>query len=1209
MEAFARDGEMITGGEQMITLGEKVPVGPAPHTDWARPLPGRPLRMVVISSTVYSFDVAEVQRRLDCSVRQIHLPDPYYGHKAHPEALDGFFSRAALKVLRPPADVILADPSVRFLNPAVAQAIVEKVEQGCGLVLLGVARWGGGLAYGYWPPAGNSEAWKQLGRRMASSVEGGVGKHHYLDAHSVTSPGGLFDGIPFDLLPAYHLVRMEPAAGVQVLAQDGKLPMVLGAPLGQGHVALVAWPTIMGCFPLVEDNRPAQIRQYQDYYAAAVIRLLLWAAGRPSPCELSIDKTTLAAGVGAGVEIRVRGKAAQIEIHLRDLLCRGLLRTTLSAATGSAAVKLPALAGGTYLLDAIARDDQGRSLGWASFALKAEAEGAVKIVLDREFYRPGQPLQVTALVEGVSTAGGTARLRLEDALGRLLMADEQPLAGNKAHWTYPNRDPLCVLHYAEVEVRRGGAPYLAARSEVFVPRLDFPDFCNCLWGGWLPDYAAARTDQRLREALGFDVILCGGYGGVNRASNFMHLASGAIPFYTNVAVVDPLRVEQAPLKTKADTLKMVDGTLDELRKFGGAAIFFQDERHGFKDSGQPTPEALSQFRSWLRGRYRDIGQLNAVWGRQFPGFDEVTPLLTKQFDPRQEPSLAPWLEWRQWAISAVVDIDRASAARVRQALGNDCWLGIEGIFGLAEHNIPYGGLDLAAQAEQCFNAAAPYGESLVNACQSFYRGPSFSWGGYSSPYSDYQRYVWAHALQGDWSLGWFCGRTYYSPYDWFFPQSRWVADLTRPLREGLGKLLLENRPLVHDPIAFLYSQSSLYSMAILGKTVSPENDHLFVRPADWARDSLQRMLFDSRVQFGYLSERQLQQGKAAGVKLLVLTSCVALAPETCRAIERFVADGGIVVADLCPGVWDARGGYHAPGQLDSLFGVTRDKHLAFAAMPADWSVGAFAAEPDFNPAGQWFIGQYFETTLKAAGGHALGKHIFGADQPPALVFQRTGKGATLLTNFLETEYRRVPEHSQRVLAEALLKLSGIAPAVTLRDRSRDGEIIDRGLKVTRWQDGPATYYGLLLDEGKDVAIEVPQAGHLYELSRGGRYLGQGAVASLDLRDAPYAVLAVLPYRVEKASLAAAPGRLGRELPLEFRLTVSVGQPVKHVVHLDVYRPDGSRYYSYSRNFAFRNGLWTGRLPLAINDPPGKWTLHARDVTSGVTAQCQVEVGP
>ena len=38
-------------------------------------------------------------------------------------------------------------------------------------------------------------------------------------------------------------------------------------------------------------------------------------------------------------------------------------------------------------------------------------------------------------------------------------------------------------------------------------------------------------------------------------------------------------------------------------------------------------------------------------------------------------------------------------------------MGLEGIFGLAEHNIPYGGLDLAAQADHCFNAAAPYTET------------------------------------------------------------------------------------------------------------------------------------------------------------------------------------------------------------------------------------------------------------------------------------------------------------------------------------------------------------------------------------------------------------------------------------------------------------------------------------------------------------------
>ena len=92
-----------------------------------------------------------------------------------------------------------------------------------------------------------------------------------------------------------------------------------------------------------------------------------------------------------------------------------------------------------------------------------------------------------------------------------------------------------------------------------------------------------------------------------------------------------------------------------------------------------------------------------------------------------------------------------------------------------------------------------------------------------------------------------------------------MADLTRPLREGVGKLLMENRPVLREPIAFLYSQPSLYSMAILGKTVAPQNDHLFVRPADWARDSLQRMFTDAGVQFSYLSEKQLQQGQGRGI--------------------------------------------------------------------------------------------------------------------------------------------------------------------------------------------------------------------------------------------------------------------------------------------------------------------------------------------------------
>ena len=38
---------------------------------------------------------------------------------------------------------------------------------------------------------------------------------------------------------------------------------------------------------------------------------------------------------------------------------------------------------------------------------------------------------------------------------------------------------------------------------------------------------------------------------------------------------------------------------------------------------------------------------------------------------------------------------------------------------------------------------------------------------------------------------------------------------------------------------------------------------------------------------------------------------------------------------------------------------------------------------------------------------------------------------------------------------------------------------------------------------------------------------------------------------------------------------------------------------YSANIAGPNGVCTGSFPLALSDPPGEWTLTARDVATGV----------
>lgn len=144
MAAFSRDAEMIDCGLQALTYGENLPLGPARATPWAKPLPGGPLKIVIIGQTNNCYDMAEVQRRVDCQVRFVHLPDQYSTAKAYPEAVAGYYSTQALKALEKDTDVILADSLVRILSTEVADTILRKVRAGCGLVLLPVARWGGG---------------------------------------------------------------------------------------------------------------------------------------------------------------------------------------------------------------------------------------------------------------------------------------------------------------------------------------------------------------------------------------------------------------------------------------------------------------------------------------------------------------------------------------------------------------------------------------------------------------------------------------------------------------------------------------------------------------------------------------------------------------------------------------------------------------------------------------------------------------------------------------------------------------------------------------------------------------------------------------------------------------------------------------------------------------------------------------------------------
>ena len=1203
MRIAPHGGSIYSGFAQIFA--EDMPVGPAPHTPWARPLPGKRLKVLVVNELHANHDVAELVRALDVDYRHAFVPFMYHFPRSNPEffAEDAYFPARARQALADGADVIVAPTVSRLLGEQFSQQVFQKVKAGAGLVLIGGGRFGGGGQYRFWTfEKDTPEAWRELD--LVDTIKG---RFQHSPEPSVSQDAKLFADVPFSMLPGHHLFDLDLAEGSEVLASDGKLPLVVTGRVGKGRVVLLPWAHWWGPFPVEEKNRKPEILPYQEYYAAAVAKAILYAANRGSLAGVRVATKTIEAGKPSSVPMQIEPVPALAQVWMRLRHPRGheLWSKTTSIGSGTLAAELPAVAAGRYLLDVIVRDMNGASLGWGSYVLDATGKGALAVELDKPAYGKGEPVKVTAKVSGVPAGKLTARLQVTDTHRRLLLDQSQPVQDGAATFAFPNRQPLAVLEYADVTVLRDGQPVLADRVDIFVPDFTWPNFTNLLWPGGGPEYVLDRRYRRQRE-IGFGMILGGGYGGTHSAANHMIAASGARPCFTNVVPVHPINVEKHPVQERERTLKDVARVCEQLNQIGSTVIYFQDERHGQGDSGEPTEEALAEFRKWLPSRYDDIATLNKAWGSEFASFDDVVPALTKDWNAREHDSLAPWLQWRLWALDEVIKIDRAAAAMIRDRVTKDAYMGLEGIFGLGGHNIPYGGTDLWEQSKDCFNTAAPYGENLINGARSFYDGPIMSWSGYGRDYSQYERYIWGMTLQGHWSLGWWYGPCFYHPWDCWYQQATWVNTMTRPLREGVGDLLLANRPIISEPIAFLYSQPSLYAMGVLGQEVNPNNPNLLVRPAQWARISLQRMLQDQGVQFGFVSEEQMQKGQHGGTKLLILSSCVAIDPETAKAVRTFVEQGGIVLADLSPGVFDDHGAPQSPGLLDDLFGIKHTARFHLKTDIAEWGVGTHDAPPELPIGGQWYIGQYYEDTLRVTDGRAIGKHYFDPDGVPAFVYKKTGKGSALLMNYLETEYRRVPDNFQKVLARELLHAAGIEAPFTLYD-ARTNVVIDDGLKVSRWRDGGAHYIGILLDKGRRVRVELHEGGHVYELARRLNFR-RTDVAEVDMRDRPYALLAVMPYRIGALQVELGAARRGQPLGVNIALP-DIKQPVRHVVHLEVRQPDGSVNLPLTQNVLLENGRWQGTLPLALNDPTGTWAITAKEAVSGVTAEAKVEVKP
>lgn len=339
----------------------------------------------------------------------------------------------------------------------------------------------------------------------------------------------------------------------------------------------------------------------------------------------------------------------------------------------------------------------------------------------------------------------------------------------------------------------------------------------------------------------------------------------------------------------------------------------------------------------------------------------------------------------------------------------------------------------------------------------------------------------------------------------------------------------------------------------------------------WPRmgDALYLAAQQAGVPYDVLYDEDFEAGDRAldGYQVVLLLQCAALPERAVSQLRRFIARGGRVIADEQFGV--------------ALEGVTRFP-LRGAASEADAAL---------DKAEQELLRQYGRTD------HPL--YLEGMQQA-AEAQARSGEPG-----------QQVPEAIRAALA-----LDATTPARhvfwnLLEAHGANYLVAVNGLRVAGKHYG---HFGRVREDGVRQSAEFllsPSLGRAaYDLPSGKALpLEEGEAGRklrLDLPPAGGRVVIFLPEEIESLRLdpPAAPVR-GKTLRLSARLLGRSGAPLPGVVPVEavLLTPEGNRHDD-SRYGAAIDGAWSMDLPIAYNEPPGRYSLEVRELASGRRASAE-----
>ncbi|MFZ4693937.1 MAG: beta-galactosidase [Verrucomicrobiia bacterium] len=978
-----------------------------------------------------------------------------------------------------------------------------------------------------------------------------------------------------------------------------------------GEAALGQWTSVLAG----EKALPvAEFRWHGYEYAyAALGELARWAARKEGPAR--VTRVALR-GDRVAVDLRWDGAATDVIVQARVRTRRWEERTAGEAkvkfAPGAVSCEVPLKArpdAGPCALEVFARDPSGKLLAFAS-AGAVGGEG-VDLKVDVMACQPAEKTGTCRVEWSGKVGDARLRFRLVDRLGRVVVEDARnaKLDGTPQGVEFPlgKLRPLTVYHEAVATLESGGRVLAETTADVFLIPAK-PDYAD--------RFVLAVADAPERRPLHLQALLplmrslgltmhshsynmqtlyaSGGTAASNAGGLSLKQRYALPPVKPSL---DDASCAMSPpfLPSAASITAMKEKWQAAVRAAAaqGARLFPLDDERRFPVDFDRSPGTMAGFREWLKGRYAGIAELNRNWGASFADFSEVVP--KKRAEVQVAPNLAPWLEFQMYLGTVAGEHYMKAPAEWAAEISPDLSVGEHGVYEpRAEWPVDW------ARYARYYRYTLRYGDSqgvLEELFRCFGDGACHGrWQGYGmldiTP--DRRAEAWASLLNG----GSFCA--FWAMTDNGFWNYGVATSDQRPtkgyaalakeefpdLTGGIDRLILNSR-FTDDGIAIGYSYPSwMADVGALGQK---------------AKAVIEELGYQHRfVNLEGLAPGQL--GKD-GVRLLVLAETGCLSAAQAEAIRGFVEDGGTLFALGRCGWRDLHGAPHARPVIEDLTGVeiagpTPSPGMEMRASGADAPLKLRACCNGVK------VATAVKVLAESAGTPLWTVREAGKGRVYWLNSRLEGHNAVFKGGVAEEKSTTVegPQALRRShwrVFERVLREAGIA--VRCRIEQGGQPLFDT---ETWYYETPSkrtlfVAHYLLREVKEPLTVRLGRKGQVYEM-RSHRDLGRAGTFAEVFLPGHVKVFAVLDYAVAgvKASLPVAKVAAGGELACDLAIETDGPKADLHAVRLRIEDAQGREIPGSRDVTVLREGAGRWTWPVALNVPPGRYTLRATDVTSG-----------